>query len=612
MAVFFLGGYVRNRRLFATLLAIAAPVLSASAASYSEVRERIHPGEIRLQDVQLEAILAAPAAYQNMRVRFRCMFVENGILFDTQHTHFSQNSFVNMVVYDDTAAVWDPQVRAQPLTSLFIAKDRVDASIVATLKKYQLIDLIGEVTTVLDGQPMITVHAIRPVQDVGSFSDTSVYHVQEANKLAGESAFVLAEDHYVAALDERLPDVGRIMASHLRGRNQMAWGKYEACAKTMRATIAWATRDGSIDRRSLAAMHYLLAKAIAETGEQAATAELRASRYQEAIVHARKSVELDPEQGDAYAVLGITLAGLGQYDEARSKCENAIILRPNNAEVRWYLGRILDQSGDYEAAIEALRKAIDLTPKDHRIHKAIGAVYLHRALKGGAKAGDDFITALREYEIAIRLTPTDPEAHFGAGVVTDAAAAAKAEVMVGSAKQPATPAMAMERFKAAVVADGRYLPVRRVLANRYRAANQPDELVAQLRAICDAEPEREENFFDLGRNLVLLGRKADAVAAYDKCVELHPTSLSALYQLAQAALDAKDQVKGNAAADRLLKAKPDHGPGNLVKARLLLDADKAKEAVPFARTAFAALTDPAAKEEARQVVQQAEGEASRR
>ena len=49
-----------------------------------------------------------------------------------------------------------------------------------------------------------------------------------------------------------------------------------------------------------------------------------------------------------------------------------------------------------------------------------------------------------------------------------------------------------------------------------------------------------------------------------------------------------------------------------MKARLLLDADKAKEAVPFARAAFAALTDPAAKEEARQVVQQAEGEASRR
>ncbi len=524
---------MRNRRLFATLLAIAAPMLSATAASYSEVRERIHPGEVRLQDIQLEDILAAPAAFQNMRVRFRCMFVENGVLFDTQHTHFIQHNFVNMIIYDDSAAVWDPQVRAQPVTNVYIAKDRVDASVAATLKKYQLIDVIGEVTTVLDGQPMITVHTINPVQDVGSFSDTSVYHVQEANKLAGENAFALAEDHYVAALEERIPDVGRVMVSHLRGRNQMNGGQYEACAKTMRAAIALATRDGSLDRHALAAMHYLLAKAIAETGEQAATAESRAARFQEAITHARKSVELDPEQGDAYAVLGITLAGLGQYDEARRKCENAIILRPNNAEVRWYLGRILDQRGDYEDAIEALRKAIDLTPKDHRIHKAIGAVYLHRAQKGGPKASDDFITALREYEIAIRLTPADPEAHFGAGLVTDAAAVAKAEVMVGAAKQPATPAMAMERYKSAVAADGRYLPVRRVLADRYRAANQPDELVAQLRAICDAEPDREDNFFELGRNLWALGRKADAVAAYSKCAELHPTSLSALYQLAQ-------------------------------------------------------------------------------
>lgn len=603
---------MRNRRLFATLLAIAAPVLSASAASYSEVRERIHPGEVKLQDVQLEHVLAAPEAHQNMRVRFRCMFIEDGTLYDRHHTFFNQYNFVNLIVYDDAAAIWDPRVRAEPVTTLFISKDRIDASKVASLKKYQMVDVIGEVSMIVDGQATISAHAIMPVPDVGAFSDTSVYHLQEANKLSGENAFALAEDHYVAALEERIPDTGRVMAGHLRGRNQMNWGKYEACAKTMRSAIALATRIGSIDRRTLAGMHYLLAKAIAETGEQSVTAESRAARYQEAIVHARKSVELDPEQGDAYAVLGITLAGLGQYDEARSKCENAIILRPNNAEVRWYLGRILDQSGDFEAAIEALRKAIDLTPKDHRIHKAIGAVYLHRAQKGGAKAGDDFITALREYEIAIRLTPADPEAHFGAGLVIDAAAIAKAEVMVGSAKQAATPAMAMERFKAAVAADGRFLPVRRVLADRYRASNQPDELVAQLRAICDAEPEREENFYDLGRNLVLLGRKADAVAAYEKCVELHPTSLSALYQLAQAALDAKDLVKGNSAADRLLKAMPEHGPGNLVKARLLLDADKPKEAVPFARAAFKAITDPAAKEEARQVVQQAEGEASRR
>ena len=49
-----------------------------------------------------------------------------------------------------------------------------------------------------------------------------------------------------------------------------------------------------------------------------------------------------------------------------------------------------------------------------------------------------------------------------------------------------------------------------------------------------------------------------------------------------------------------------------MKARLLLAVDKPKEAVPFARAAFDAITDPAAKEEARQVVQQAEGEASRR
>ena len=39
--------------------------------------------------------------------------------------------------------------------------------------------------------------------------------------------------------------------------------------------------------------------------------------------------------------LGISLAGLEQYDEAKRQCQRAIRLQPENAEVRWYLGRIL-------------------------------------------------------------------------------------------------------------------------------------------------------------------------------------------------------------------------------------------------------------------------------
>ena len=91
---------------------------------------------------------------------------------------------------------------------------------------------------------------------------------------------------------------------------------------------------------------------------------------------------------------------------------------------------------------------------------------------------------------------------------------AKAEVQIGTAKVPATFDLAIERFKAAVTADGKFLPARRALANRYRVSDQPGLAAAQYRAIAEVEPEREENFFDLGRYLWSLGRKEDAYDAY--------------------------------------------------------------------------------------------------
>jgi tetratricopeptide (TPR) repeat protein len=598
---------VRLSRCLALLAAAALPMTALNAASYSEVRERIHPGEVKLQDVQLEDIVKAPTSFQNLRVRFRCMFVESGELFDREHTYFIPSGYANLIVYDDHADLSDPQVRANPLTRLFIHKDRVDASIVVSLKKYQLLDIIGEVKWVQDGEPIIEIHHILPATRPEKISDTVVYHVQQANQLANENSYALADDYYVAALDENIPDHNRAVIGLRRARNLMAWGQFEPCAVTLRQALTLTDQYVDlVDQKTLASMHYLLAKAVAETGEQAGTVERRAERFQEAIGHARLAVQLDPEQGDAYAVLGITLAGQGRYSEARRECEKAVRLRPTNAEVRWYLGRILDQEGSYEEAIEALRKAIDLTPKDHRIHKAIGAVYLHRGQKGGPKAGEDFVTALREYDIAIRLNPADPESHYGSGQVLEVASAANAEVQIGTARQVATVAMAMERYKNSVAADPKYLPVRRTLANRYRADNQPDEAIVHLKAITEIDPERLESFFELGRYQWSLDRKADALATYEQCVVLHPKSQEALAAALHVAVEAGAIDKGTAWAQQLLTIDPKHGMGTLDLARLKLASGQAKEALKLARTAEGLLEAPAAKDQAKQVQQQAE------
>ena len=598
---------MRLSRCLALLAAATFPTTAAIAASYSEVREHIHPGEMKLQNVDLNAILAAPEAFQNLRVRFRCVFVESATLFDRMHTYFIPNNHANLIIYDDHADLSDPQVRANPITTVFIEKNRIDATFVVSLERYQVVDLIGEVKTVMDGTPLINIHRINVVPNSPKLSDTVVYHTQQANQLASDNSYALADDYYNAALSSDIPLTNRAVIGLQRARNLMSWSQYDACAVTLREVLALVNEDYTlVDQKTRASMHYLLAKAIAETGEQVMTAENRAARYQEAIGHARKAVELDPEQGDAYAVLGITLAGQGRYSEARRECEKAVRLRPNNAEVRWYLGRILDQEGSYVEAIEALRKAIDLTPKDPRMHKAIGAVYLHRGQKGGTTANEDFVTALREYDIAIRLNPADAETYFGSGQVIEAAAAVNAELQIGTARQVATIALAVERYLAAIKADAKFLPARRTLSERYRVEKQPEQAIIHMKAITEIEPDRIENFFDLGSYLWSLDRKVEAVEAYEQCVVRHPQNVEALAAALHIAVEAGAHDKAAAWAQQLLAINPKHGMGHLDNARLKLAMGQYKEAYKQARTAEGLLLDSGAKEQAKQVQLQAD------
>jgi len=596
---------VRPLRLLSFLAACCAPIATVHASSYMEVYNEIHPGDLKIQDVTLADVVAHPTAYQNVRVRVRCLFIESGTLFDLQHSPYKPDAFENIIAYDERAAVWDPQVRAQPVTTLFLPKNLRDSSVIGELKKYQLVDLIAEVAMISDGAGLIRIEGLRPVSNTGSLSDVSVYHVEQANTLTGENAYDLAEDHYVAALAENLPVYDTIQVSYLRAKNLIAWTKFNDCARILREALALITPTNT-DRVTEAAMNYLLAKAMAENNVGTTTAENNYARFSEAVEHARTAVKLDPEQGDAYAVLGITLAGMGEFDEARRQCEKAIRLRPNNAEVRWYLGRILDQQGSYEEAIDALRKAIDLTPKDYRIHKALGAVYLHRGQKGGPKSVDDFVTALREYDIAIRLNPSDPESLFGSGQVIETAAIANAELQIGTTKAPATFELSIERYKLAVAADGKFLPARRALVNRYRVSEQPDLAIAQLRGIVEAEPEREENFFDLGRYQWSLGRKDDAYETYLLCIKAHPSSIQTLYTLGHIALETGMYARGVPWDEQLLHLQPKYGPAILDLARLKLGLGMNKEALKLADEAAEVLAAPADKQAAQEVHQKAQ------
>lgn len=462
-----------SRPLGGMLALILAASLPVSAA---DINDREIDG---VTPVKLSVVLANPQSLLNAEVKFRCTFATITDIFDLHQSYFRMERFAAFAVWSDRAPLWVPEARADVITTLYVDKDRIAPTRNTQLKMYSQMEVAGIVKEVVDGVPFIEVTGMKVLGQDGAFTDASIYHVEQAIALTADGSRDLADDHFTQALATNLPLPARIDISVLRGRELIDAGRFDVAVQLLSGVVVQARSDLGLSPADRATLHALLAKAQSEFAEHGGDA----SQRQAAVTNARKALEFDPANGEAYAVLGICLAGLGQYDEARRNCDNAVRLLPADAEVRWYLGRILDQQGRGDDAIEALKKAIDLTPKDYRIHKAIASAYYHRGQRGGPSAGQDLSTALREYDITLRLNPTDAEVMVLSGNVIEDAAKLGAEIQIGSARQPATNELALARYSAALQLNPKFIKGWRAQGLLQAALGQEKEAKASVDAL---------------------------------------------------------------------------------------------------------------------------------
>jgi adenylate cyclase len=88
---------------------------------------------------------------------------------------------------------------------------------------------------------------------------------------------------------------------------------------------------------------------------------------QAASLHARKAIELDPADADAYASLAAKLLLQGDMDNALAIARQALSLNPNCAYARWAMGAVLVFTGRTAEGREALAEFERLSPRDSNI-----------------------------------------------------------------------------------------------------------------------------------------------------------------------------------------------------------------------------------------------------
>lgn len=126
---------------------------------------------------------------------------------------------------------------------------------------------------------------------------------------------------------------------------------------------------------------------------QAAMKLMGPGKYQAAIVHFTRALEVSPQLANAYMERGVSYAYLNENEQALADFGQAIALNPNLARAYSAQGAIYRMRGDFQHAMEAFSDSLAIEPNLDAFYER-GETY--EALNEHRKAIDDYDRAIAE------------------------------------------------------------------------------------------------------------------------------------------------------------------------------------------------------------------------
>lgn len=201
--------------------------------------------------------------------------------------------------------------------------------------------------------------------------------------------------------------------------------------------------------------------------------DLREHHLEDAIFHARKAVEIQPDGPDAHSRLAVALSELGQNEEARVHFQKILETHQIRPRVHYNVGTLLLNSGHLDEAILEFQKELQIQPEFVEAHNNLGI-----ALTSKGELND----ALAHFEKAVELDPHLPKVH--------------------------------QNIAAVLLRQG-----------------HPDQAIAHLQMELQVNPHSAEAHNDLGIAWSQQGRIDEAINEWQKALQLRPDHLNAYCNL---------------------------------------------------------------------------------
>jgi tetratricopeptide (TPR) repeat protein len=225
---------------------------------------------------------------------------------------------------------------------------------------------------------------------------------------------------------------------------------------------------------------------------------LDADDHRQAETLARRLVQVEPDNADAWQLLGAACRGQGQRVEAVAAYREALRIQPEHAEALLALGIALAEQGQRDEAIPLLRSSCRLRPDSAPARYNLGVALAQHGQAGEAEA------VIRD---ALRLAPGYAAAHYALGNLLNSRGE-RAE--------------AVACYRAALGHKPDYGEACNNLGLALNEMGRPAEAVIILCQAVRLRPQAAEAHNNLALALADLGRFAEAEAAYHEALRLQP------------------------------------------------------------------------------------------
>jgi tetratricopeptide (TPR) repeat protein len=206
-------------------------------------------------------------------------------------------------------------------------------------------------------------------------------------------------------------------------------------------------------------------------------------KLDEAIVHYKKALQLNPKYPETHNNLGAAFAKQGKTDEAIEQYHNALQIKSDFVEVISNLGLELKKQGKTNEAIEQYQKALQVDPNFVKAYNNLGDTLADNNLGSVLVKIGKTDEAIEHYQKALHIEPDFAEAHNNLGVVLNEQ---------GKTDQ------AIEHYQKALQIKPDYVKVHKNLGTVLAKLGETDEAIEHYNKALQLKPEDTETLFNLG------------------------------------------------------------------------------------------------------------------